>query len=209
MKPAGTTQSSLVNFVIYQLGWFACVLGAAAGWGNLGATCALALVLLHLVLATKPNQEWPLLLAALSLGLIVDSLHAEFGILDFNGQVGALPPLWVLALWVQFGTALHFSLRWLSGRYLLAGLMGAVGGPMAFLGGERLGAAVFGEPRALSLAVLGFSWGIALPLLVYVADRLGGVGNYRLPRRRVRPPRVSAVRLATSSVETPLSKSSL
>ncbi len=181
MSDSIATKSSILNALVYQAGWFVCVVGAASGWETAGAVAALLLALGHLRLAERPDLEWPLMLAAATIGIVVDSLHGAFGILDFRGhEAGTLAPLWIVALWVQFGTALHFCLRWLSGRYLLACALGLVGGPMAFLGGERLGAATFGEPRALSLAILGLSWALVLPALIWIADRLGGVGRYRL-----------------------------
>ncbi len=170
----------LLNLGLYQIGWFACVVGAAWGMGSAGASVALLLVLVHLALVEEPAREWPLLVAALGMGLVADTLHARFGILEFVGhEAGELAPLWILALWLQFGTVLHFCMRWLSGRYRLAALLGLVGGPLTFLGGERLGAVAFGEPAALSLAILGLSWAVLLPTLVAIADRLGGRGRYR------------------------------
>ncbi len=187
MAPASGTTSTVLNAVLYHIGWFACVLGAASGVGTLGALVALILVGAHLVLAERPDQEWQLVLTVAAIGVFVDSLHAALGILDFRGhQAGSLAPLWLVALWLQFGTVLHFCMRWLSQRYLVASMLGLVGGPLAFLGGERLGAASFGEPRLLSLALLGLSWSLLLPLLVLIADRLGGVGRYRLVRFRAR-----------------------
>jgi len=59
-------------------------------------------------------------------------------------------------------------------------MFGLVGGPLAFFGGERLGAATLGEPMFLSLAAVAVSWSVALPLLVAVSDRLGESGRYRL-----------------------------
>jgi hypothetical protein len=176
---ADSTKSSLLNFLFYQVGWFACVLGAANGWERAGTTAALVLVLTHLSLAERPGAEWPLMLTALGYGLVVETLQAGSGILDFRDhQPGSIAPLWILALWLQFATIVHFCLRWLSQRYFLACALGLAGGPLAFLGGERLGAATLGEPRMFSLAVLGFSWAIALPTLVWIGDRLGGVGRY-------------------------------
>lgn len=183
--PVGPTVSSIANLVLYQIGWFACVLGAANGWGAGGAIVAVVLAAVHLALSGRPDREWPLLLAAMAAGLVVDTIHAGVGVLDFRGHAAGAPaPLWILGLWLQFGTVLHFSMRWLSKRYLLASILGLIGGPMSFLAGERLGAAAFGEPRALSLAVLGISWSIALPALVAFADRLtDGLkepGRYRI-----------------------------
>lgn len=180
-RRSGSTKSQILNVAAYQTGWFACVLGAANGWGTAGAAIAIALALAHVAAAERPDREWPVVLAAGGIGLVADSLHAGLGILDFRGhQAGTLAPLWVVALWLQFGTVLHFCLRWLSRRYLLASILGLVGGPLAFLAGERLGAATFGEPKLVSLALLGVSWAILLPLLVALGDRLDGSGRYRL-----------------------------
>jgi len=181
MTSLSRSRSALLNAVANQVGWFACVLGAAAGWGAAGAAVALALVLLHLVFASRPEVEWPLVLVAGGLGLVIDTLHADFGVLEFKGhEAGAVAPLWIFALWVQFATTLRFCMSWLSRRYVLASMFGLIGGPLAFLGGERLGAATFGEPRFWSLAVVAASWSVALPLLVAVSDRMGEGGRYRL-----------------------------
>ena len=55
MKRAETL-SSIANAVLHQTGWFACVLGAAWGWGATGAALALALTALHLVLAQQRDR---------------------------------------------------------------------------------------------------------------------------------------------------------
>lgn len=181
-----TLPTSVVNAVIYQCGWFACVLGGASGWGLEGALVALGLTLLHLALAEEPRREVPLLLAAGLIGVIVDSLHAGVGVLEFNEhRAGAIAPVWIIALWIQFATVLHFCMNWLSKKYVLASVLGFVGGPLSFLAGERLGAATFGEPRMVSMAVLAVSWSIALPALVAIADRLGGAGRYKLSLKRI------------------------
>jgi hypothetical protein len=174
------TRSSLLNALLYQVGWFACVLGAAAGWGSLGASLAIALAVVHLWLAESPGKEWPLMLAATGVGIVVESIHAALGVLEFQGyEVGTIAPLWIVVLWLQFATTLHFSLGWLSQRYRLAFVFGLIGGPLAFLGGERLGAATLGEPRMLSIGIIGLVWALAMPILVRFADRLGGRGLYR------------------------------
>jgi hypothetical protein len=79
----------------------------------------------------------------------------------------------VLALWMQLGTTLRGCLAWLGDRPIRATLFGLVGGPLAFLGGERLGAATWGEPRWATALALAVAWGAATPLLFALADRLG------------------------------------
>ncbi|MEO8274981.1 MAG: DUF2878 domain-containing protein [Thermoanaerobaculia bacterium] len=171
-----------MNFALYEAGWFACVLGAARGFAFAGAAAALVLILLHFVLARSRRVELEIALFAGLCGLILDSIQGLTGRLHFAGTLpapaslpflSALAPLWVVVLWAQLGTSLRFSLRWLSERYLLAALFGMVGGPLAFLGGERLGAATWGSPRWATALTIAAVWGSATPLLVLFADRRG------------------------------------
>jgi hypothetical protein len=78
---------------------------------------------------------------------------------------------------------LRGALSWLSGRHLLAGLLGVVAGPLAYVAGEGLGAATFGAPRWLSMLSLAVEWGLATPLIVFLAHRMGAgrPTGYRWP----------------------------
>ena len=164
--------SLLVNFGLYQVGWFAIVLGAANGIGWLGAVVALLLVGVHLVLVRGLSRHLALILAAGTIGMTVDSFQVQFGILRFpyTGHTQQLAPPWDAVLWIQFATILPFCLRWLSHRYVLSAVVGLTGGPLAFYGGEKLGAVSFEPPRAVSLAVLAAVWALTLPLLVWLSD---------------------------------------
>ena len=48
MTCSGQTRTSLLNYVLFQSGWFVCVLGAAAGYPWQAAILGLLLVLIHL-----------------------------------------------------------------------------------------------------------------------------------------------------------------
>jgi len=163
-----------INFALYQAGWLACVGGAARGAGDAGALLALALVGGHLLLARSRGPETLLVLACGAGGLLLDSAQATAGRIAFAGAAWpGVAPLWVVALWLQLGTTLRGCLAWLQGRPLLAALLGAAGGPLAFSAGERLGAAVWGEPRWLTAVSLAAVWGCAFPALVSLAARVG------------------------------------
>jgi hypothetical protein len=80
----------------------------------------------------------------------------------------------MVALWAEFAIALNVTLRWLKRRPVLAGMLGAVFGPLSFLGGVRLGAARFvDEPAAL--VTLACMWAVLMPLVMWLSDRLDGV----------------------------------
>ncbi|MDE2251246.1 MAG: DUF2878 family protein, partial [Gammaproteobacteria bacterium] len=82
----------------------------------------------------------------------------------------SLAPLWILALWVLFATALPISLRWLRGRWWQACLLGALAAPLAYFGGARLGALQLVRPWPALLAQAA-GWALLLPLLVDLARR--------------------------------------
>jgi len=168
---SGQTWTSLLNYGLFQAGWFACVLGAAAGHPWIATAAGLLLVLAHLALVRNPAHESLLLLASLLLGLLVDGVHIRTGVLAF--PIGsfhpALPPAWILVLWLQFAMTLHYSLGWLNGRYFLGALLGSVSGALAYWAGVRFGAAAFGTELVHSLVQIGLSWGLTMPILLKIS----------------------------------------
>ena len=54
--------------------------------------------------------------------------------------LGSVTPLWMVALWAAFATTLNVSLRALRPHYLLAAVLAAMGAPLAYYAGARLGA---------------------------------------------------------------------
>jgi Protein of unknown function (DUF2878) len=170
----------IVNFMAFQIGWFACVLGAAWGRPWIGTAIAAAVVALHLWCVARPGQELRLIAAALAIGLAWDSLLMNLGLVTFQSgfPLEYAAPQWILALWALFATTLNVSLRWLQGRWLVAALLGAAAGPLSYWAGMRLGALVLPEllPALLALAV---GWGAMTPLLLVVARRFNGVNATR------------------------------
>lgn len=171
----------ICNLLLYLLGWFICVLGAALGYPLGGAGLALLPLLAHLWLAEDRRREIRLVLFAAFCGTVLDGSQQGLGLLHFKPDALALAlPLWVPVIWAQFATLFRFSLAWLSGRYVLGGLLGALGGPLAYAAGVRLGAADFGASPLLSLMVLGAVWALVVPLLTWSSRLLDpSPGRYR------------------------------
>ena len=164
----------VVNIVAFQIGWFACVLGAAHGWLWAGPVVVAAAVGLHLVLAAHPVEELKIVAVALLIGAAWESLLLALELVRYpSGLLSAhLPPLWMLALWAVFATTINVSLGWLKQRLLLAGLLGALSGPLSYWAGARLGALELVSP-VVALAVLAVGWGLITPFLLSLARRFG------------------------------------
>jgi hypothetical protein len=174
--------SKVINIVLYQTGWFSCVLGASFGFPLSGALGAVALVGLHLLLTDARKTEIQLIFYACLLGVVVDSLQQAAGLFSFKADPRwpLWLPLWVFVIWAQFATLFRFALHWLSGHYLLGACLGALGGPLAYWGGMRLGAASFGDNPLFTLVVLAAVWAGMVPLLLWIRQKLASAeGCYR------------------------------
>jgi hypothetical protein len=166
----------IINFIGFQVAWFAAVFGAAGGNLWIGPIVLLLWLAVYAFLSGRPKLEIQIALIALGMGLLADSLLIGFGVYLPRGLIGGLPltPPWMLALWINFGTLVNGSLSWLKGRYLLGAVLGAWGGPLAYYSGQRLGALTFHPPLVFHLAVLGAAWAVAVPLLFFLAEKFQG-----------------------------------
>ena len=164
-----------LNIAAFQVGWFACVLGAANGAPLLGPLVVTAIVVLHLKNAMQPAREAALIVSAGLLGALWDSALVSAGWLAYpSGTVAAgLAPYWIVAMWMLFATTLNVSMRWLRSRIMVAALLGGIAGPLAFYGGARLGGVSFLDLRA-GLVALGVGWAAMMPLLILLSTRLDG-----------------------------------
>ena len=163
----------LINFIGFQIGWFACVLGAANDKELLGMIIALGIVIYHVVSQADSINELKLVLAAVIIGLFWETWVLNLGILYYPSQAEASfwAPHWLIMMWALFATTINLSMGWLKGRWVLAVLMGAIFGPLAFVAGEKLGAVVFLD-SIQSMIVLAIGWGLLMPLLLWLAERI-------------------------------------
>ena len=180
----------ILNFVLYQTGWFAVVLSAAGGKPWEGSAVGLVLVGVHLYLSRERGPEIRMILSIGIMGTVVDSAQAFAGVFVFESGYWTywIVPFWLTVMWLQFATLFHFVLAWLSGRYFLSAALGGLGGPAAFLTGEKLGGVIFPMGTRYSLLILAGVWAGVTPACVFIADRFrpgGGMGSYRLPKRAV------------------------
>jgi hypothetical protein len=159
-----------VNVVLFQAAWFAAVLGAARGMFWLGPLAMLPVLAIHLALQDNRLGELKLLLAAGLLGFVYDTSLVSAGVFTPLTHLFPRPfsPPWMICLWLNFAATLNVSMSWLRGRYLLAALFGAVGGPLAYYGGAKLGATE-ALPSIFGMLVLAIGWGVMTPLLVWLA----------------------------------------
>lgn len=160
----------VLNVALFQAAWFAAVLGAARGVLWLGPVAMIPTLAIHLALQEHRRGEVKLLLAAGLLGFLFDTIYVAGGVFTPLQHLFPRPfsPPWMICLWLNFAATLNVSLAWLRGRYLLAALFGAAGGPLAYYSGARLGATE-ALPTSIGILLLAIGWGVMTPLLVWLA----------------------------------------
>ena len=164
--------ANIANALAFQLGWFACVLGAANDAAWLGVGVVVLVVAVQVAVAPRPVGEAALMGLALLLGAAFETaLIVTGGVIHLGSPV--FPPVWMLALWPLFAGTLNRSMGWLQGRWMLAALLGGMAGPLSYWAGARLGALQVGDP-VIFVALLAIGWAVLTPLLAHYARRLAG-----------------------------------
>jgi len=162
-----------INFIAFQSAWFAAVLGAANGMPWLGVVAVPLALGLHLALSPDWRPELLLAFCAAGIGFVTDTLLIAAGAFSPIPYLFPAPysAFWMVMLWVNLATTMNVSMAWLSGRYGLAALFGAIGGPTAYYSGAKLGA-MTRLPEPGGLLAISIAWAVALPLLYGAAKML-------------------------------------
>lgn len=160
----------LINAALFQITWFACVIGSAKGliWPAFAACAALAAF--QMQAKRRHASDAKLILASIALGLLVDTIWVQSGWLVFTDQrpFSFLAPVWIIVLWIGFAMTINHSLAWLDRHPVLPVAMGAIGGPMSYLAGLKLGAVEYHQSTVLVSAGLAVAWAISLIILVKI-----------------------------------------
>ena len=167
---------TLAGVAAFYLCWFACVGGAARGvpWlGPMAVALYAGVYLLTIPSGAARTRQALLLGAAGAVGYAADSALVLSGVLTFppHAVLGWPSTVWMVALWVLQAAVLGGAMSWMRGRAGLAAAVGALGGPLAYLAGERMGAAALGPTRPAALAAIAVEWALAMPLLVLLERR--------------------------------------
>jgi hypothetical protein len=161
----------IANLLAFQIAWFATVVSAGSGMPWVGPLLTCIWVPIHLKLIRNHYKHEILLIgAAILFGFITDSLLVLTDFIRFplHTPLGFPTSPWMLALWVNVAVTINYSLAWLRGRYLFAGLFASIGGPLAYFTGSRFSAIELVHEYALIMVSV--QWIICLPLLFLISD---------------------------------------
>ena len=159
---------NILNFVMFELGWLACVLLPQA-WAL--AIVAVFMVLHFTLVSQHKLDELQFIALGTLAGSALDGLWLRTGILADTSGAAFITPPWLIALWAIFMTTLNHSLKWLGRNQLVMLLTVPIAGPFAYWSASALGAVTLPSllPSLLALAV---GWLVLFPALLSLRDFL-------------------------------------
>lgn len=165
-----------LNFLLFQIGWFATVLSVANQLELLAAVSVLTIIAIHLLLIDDKFNEIYLVIAAGLAGFIIDSVLIANDVFATSGVIALeeMAPLWLIMLWMLFSITINHSLGWLRKSYWLAGVLGFIFAPFAYYVGQKFEVLTFSGSYTTGtvLAIIGVTWAIATPLLIFVSHAI-------------------------------------
>lgn len=177
----------IAAYLLLQNGlWFLLTWGAGAGhllWPS-------AIVAGVLVAACwRAGSRWWRVAVIIGVGLVcafaVDGSLIKIRLVGYAGADPGIPvpPPWIISLWLLFAATVALPARSLLSSPVVAGILGGIGGPLAYLAGRSLGAI---DASRTGLVVVGVFFALATPILVLVANRLLPLPEHSLPGQRSR-----------------------
>lgn len=157
------SRDNLFNALLFQLNWFACVLGGVHGqliWPLL----TLSLMFAQVARGRFLRSDVVLALGAALVGLILDTVWIRLGILDYGSE---LAPVWIVMMWMGAALTLNHSLAWLQAQPMLGGILAAMVAPLCYLSGESLGAVSVDNA---GLPVVALSWLVVFTLALRLSS---------------------------------------
>ena len=149
----------VINAVLFQLTWFAAVLG-----GSMVAVAACAVLSTHLVFRDSLKADCTIGAITAALGLGLDTLWIHLNVLDFYGAVVA--PAWIVVLWAALGLSMNHSMAWFVTRPLPGAILAAASAPVSYLSGAALGGVIV--PDSALLGYVSVAWFVLFYVLLNV-----------------------------------------
>ena len=150
----------IANALLFQLGWFVCVLSGDGPW----LLAVLVIVAVHLLWISSWQAEGKLLISVLLAGSALDSFLLNLGVFDF-GEPRTLIPLWLACLWLLLATTLNHCLAWTAQPWWRASLLGALAAPLSYYGGAQIAGVGLPYGTWQSLLLIGALWALVMPVL--------------------------------------------
>lgn len=183
---------NLLSFICFNLGWWACAIGASRGWPWFGPALLPLWMGLHLYYAPVRKGEALFLVLIGTLGFVIDTAFLHLGLFTLASK-SLFAPAWLVTMWILLGQNFESMLMMRRNRWLLA-LSGAISGPLSYYCGEAVNVLHYARPLWMTLSAHAVFWALLMPMLFKLRDyslswAIGGVPAHPAgePSQQARP----------------------
>jgi hypothetical protein len=160
--------SFFTDLVIFQIAWFACVLASVSPFPYLIPILGTLLVIIRCIIKKGIKQNLPFTIACLIIGIIGDATLVNLKLLAFDPYPSIFgSPLWMVALWFNFGLMLRPLFTWFLDNCWRSILGFSIGGVIAYFSGQKLEVLTFVIDYHSQFGVA-LEWGVAGIILRYL-----------------------------------------
>ena len=166
---------SIFNLVSFYIYWWLCITSPSREDFFYGPILVFLYLIIHFFIIDNKYKEFKYIAICMILGLLIETLMLQLNFIEYTGYLSSnynIAPLWVIVLWMGFGTTVFHSFKWLLGKYKLSFLLGAIFTPIIYLSAHKIGSIAFNYNVLTSYLILSFIWGFTLLLLIYIADKI-------------------------------------
>ena len=158
---------NIINFTLFQLLWFGCVLGAAHEFILPSIVIFIVMLITHLVPKFNAELDLTLVLCCFFFGFVLDSFLAYFNFIDyrFNAGLSQVAPFWILFLWIGFALTLNNSMSWLMKKPKVGSFFIVIGAPLSYFSAEKLGAIKINE-QPITFILISIMWFVVYHILI-------------------------------------------
>lgn len=133
----------VLNIILLNLLWIACVLGASNGWLWPSIVSLCILLLITYIYAGINRKDFNAIVFSLIFGSLIDGFLQGSGLLIYASpfhQVSYLPPVWILILWIGFAASIKTGMQWFLYNPVIGTVIMTIGAPVSYYSASRLGA---------------------------------------------------------------------
>jgi predicted DCC family thiol-disulfide oxidoreductase YuxK len=162
---------ALINYLLYTTGQMVSIYLGSVGFESVACTIiflSIAAQLLVQFFKNRPVYYQDLLLAIFTLifGSLFEMFLIAAGLISYGPEFPIISPPWILGLYPLFSQTLNHAFSFVNHYRWTGFLLGAIGGPLAYWGGESLGVV---EVKSIHLFfIIGMLWGLFLYFLIRV-----------------------------------------
>ena len=175
---------SLLSFLSFNIGWWACALGPRYQMDWVGPLCMPLWLIPHFYFSPTKLGGGAFLLALGALGFAIDSALIHAGIFYVTPQQN-FAPLWLVCMWVLLGLTFESMLVMRRSVWLVM-LMGVLSGPLSYLFAQAVNILNYHKPYWITMGAHGLLWAALMPFLFTVREWMIRWGLRRRESRRVK-----------------------